>query len=601
MTTNSAISTRIKELRTAMEKHGIDAFIIPSSDPHQSEYVCDHWKSREYFSGFTGSSAYLVLFHDYAALFTDSRYFLQAETELAGSEVILHKQKVPHAPEHVKWMSERLGPNSKIGVEGLLFSKDQVAYLKSVFDKKQQELVNVDGIVDEAWANRAKMPDSLAYEHELSFAGKSREQKLASLREEMRANNAEYYFVSALDEIAWLLNLRAWDIEYTPVALAYLIVGTKESVLYINKDRVASSLLKALNDAHVLVQDYSLAEDDLRSIAENRSIYIDADTISWTFDEGIKANKIVGHSLINPLQAIKSDEELKHIQNAMIKDGVALSKFFIWLEQNIGKKRYRESDLASKIAEFRSEQMNYVGESFSAIVGFRSNGAIVHYHPDEEKSAVIEGDGMLLIDSGGQYLDGTTDITRTIYLGDPSEEHCRNFTLVLKGNIALQTIKFPEGTTGMQLDTLARMFLWRDGLNYGHGTGHGVGYFLRVHEPPQGFASSATTTRGRDAHLPGMFSSNEPGFYKAGEYGIRIENLMVCRESLSNAYAKFNEFEVMTLFPISTRLIDRSLLDENELEWLNAYHALVFEKLSPHLNEDERWWLEQACQKMEAL
>jgi Xaa-Pro aminopeptidase len=591
----TTISSRLKSLRSAMQIHKVDALIIPSSDPHQSEYVCDHWKSRVYFSGFTGSSGYLVVLKDYAALFTDSRYFLQAEEELKNNEVVLHKQSIPHSPEHVAWLSIKLPEHAKIGIEGLLFSLSQVDHMQSEFSKNEQFLINVDGIVSEVWKNRPAMPTSRVYEHKLHFTGKSRQDKLSDLRNELSKNKADHYFASSLDEIAWLLNIRAWDIEFTPVALAYLLVKKNESYLYINKDRVDDKLIETLSNQGIVISPYEKALEDLHSIAQEEILFIDKESISWTFDKQIKAKKMLGSSLINPMQAIKNSTEIEHIKNAMIKDGVALTQFFIWLEESIGKEELSESDLVKKIAYFRSKQADYVGESFSAIVGFKGNGAIVHYNPDEESSARIKGTGMLLIDSGGQYLDGTTDITRTIYLGEPEKEHKRDFTLVLKGNIALQSIQFPEGTSGMQLDTLARMYLWNEGLNYGHGTGHGVGFFLRVHEPPQGFASSATTSRGSSAHQPGMFSSNEPGFYKKGAYGIRIENLMICKEAQKNDYGNFLNFEALTLFPISTKLIQESMLDTKEKEWLNSYHAEVLEKLTPHLNEKESKWLKKAC------
>ena len=594
----SDIVARLSKLREAMKSNGIDAFIIPSSDPHQSEYVCDHWKSRYYFSGFSGSSGYLVVLKDYAALWTDSRYFLQAENELKGSGIVLHKQKVPHAPEHVKWMSDRLPEKSVIGIEGLLFSVGQVEYLDSILREKEQSLINVDGILSQVWLDRPSMPSTLTYEHKLSYTGKGRREKIKDLRLFMTSKKVDYLFVSALDEIAWLLNIRAWDVEFTPVALSYLLIGKNESVLFIEQKRVEESLQKELVKDGIEIKAYNEIRAEISELAKEERIYVDSDSLSWTFEKEISASKVYGNSVINPMKAIKNEVETKHIRNAMIKDGVALTKFFMWLESNVDSSEIKEYDIVGKLAECRGTQDAYVGESFGAIVGFKGNGAIVHYSPDKEESALIKGDGMLLIDSGGQYLDGTTDITRTVFIGEPNAEHKRSFTLVLKGNIALQCIQFPEGTTGMQLDTLARMYLWNEGLNYGHGTGHGVGFFLGVHEPPQGFAASATTSRGTGAHLPGMLTSNEPGFYKAGEYGIRIENLMICKEGKTTDYGKFNQFEAVTLFPISTKLIDSSLLNEKEIQWLNAYHEVVYDKLEPHLNKEEKTWLAKACNRI---
>ena len=589
------IANRLTKLRSIMQRKGIDALILPSSDPHQSEYLSEHWKSRAYFSGFNGSSGYLVLFKDYAALWTDSRYFLQAEKELEGSTIVLHKQQIPHSPEHIEWMTKKLKKGSKVGIEGLLFSLDQVGYAKGFFEKAGIELVNVDGILNEAWPDRPPKPHSHAYELDVRFCGESREMKMNALRKQLREKKADYMLISALDEIAWLLNIRAWDIEFTPVVLSYLLIAMDEATLYVNKERVEGDLIKALAKENIKLSDYEGVENDLAKIDKKKSIYLDKATVSWTFNDCIHCSKIMGTSLITMPKAIKNDTEIRNISTAMVKDGIALLHFFMWLEENVNKKPLSEYELVNKLAFFRSKQENYVGESFSAIVGFKGNGAIVHYSPDENKSARIEGEGMLLVDSGGQYLDGTTDITRTIYIGEPSREHKRNFTLVLKGNIALQNIQFPKGTTGMQLDTLARMYLWNEGLNYGHGTGHGVGFFLNVHEAPQGFATSPTTSRGLGMHYKGMLTSNEPGFYKRDEYGIRIENLMICEEAEDNEYASFLKFRSLTLFPISTKLIDTALLDAREKSWLNDYHAEVYQKLSPHLNDREKEWLKEKC------
>ena len=589
------IAHRLTKLRTIMQEHEIDALILPSSDPHQSEYLSEHWKSRAYFSGFSGSSGYLIVFMDYAALWTDSRYFLQAEKELEGSGIILHKQQVPHAPEHIEWMCQKLKSGAKVGIEGLLFSLDQVNYAQDFFEKAGIELVNVDGIIDEAWPNRPAKPHTKAYALDIKYTGESRADRMKIIRKLMHERKADHLLISALDEVAWLLNIRAWDIEFTPVVLSYLLLGKEEARLYVNKERLEPDLIDALAKENIKVRAYEAIEEDLLKIDKEKSIYLDKGNVSWTFNDSINCQKVLGASLITPIKAIKNETEIRNISGVMVKDGVALVQFFMWLEENVNKNHLTEYELVKKLAYFRSKQANYVGESFSAIVGFNGNGAIVHYSPDEHKSAVIEDEGMLLVDSGGQYLDGTTDITRTIYIGEPGKEHKRNFTLVLKGNIALQNIHFPKGTTGMQLDTLARMYLWNEGLNYGHGTGHGVGFFLNVHEAPQGFATSPTTSRGLGVHHKGMLTSNEPGFYKRNEYGIRIENLMICEEAEENEYGSFLKFRSLTLFPISTELIEMDLLENKEKAWLNGYHAEVYQKLSLHLSALEKEWLKEKC------
>lgn len=586
---------RLEKLRKEMDNRGIDALIIPSADPHQSEYVSDHWKTRMYFSSFSGSSGYLVVLKDYAALWTDSRYFLQAEQELKGGEIVLHKQKVPHAPEHIPWLCRRLQKGSKIGIEGLLFSLDQYSHLQENAKPYEHSINNVDGIIDDAWEQRPGRPDSKVYEHDKKFSGVSRGDKLNKLRGLMKDYGCDHYFVSALDEIAWLLNIRAWDVEYTPVVVSYLIIEKEKAYLYVDDNKVEGELADTLKKDNIFLKSYSAVSIGLSQIDEKECIYLDSGKLSLTLSESIRSRNVKGESLIEMQMAIKNDTEIGHIRNVMVKDGVALVRFFMWLENTYKNIDLQEKDLVNKLAEFRSEQALYVGESFGAIVGFKANGAIIHYSPDDNESALIKGEGMLLVDSGGQYLDGTTDITRTIYLGEAKEEHKRNFTLVLKGNIALQCIRFPEGTSGMQLDTLARMHLWNEGLNYGHGTGHGVGFFLRVHEPPQGFATSPTTSRGLGGHVKGMFTSNEPGFYKEGEYGIRIENLMICIDSIKNNYASFLEFESLTLFPISQQLMDLSMLDKKEKTWLNDYHKHVYDQLSPKLSDKEKDWLKAQC------
>ena len=591
------INQRIASLREKMKEKGIDALIIPSADPHQSEYVCDHWKSRAHFSGFSGSAGYLIVIDDYAALWTDSRYFIQAEEELHHSEVQLHKQKIPHAPEHVKWLCDRLNNMAVIGIEASLFSMDQFAYLEKHATSKRQSIRFVDGIIDEVWPDRPAKPSSSLYEHDVRYAGRSRDEKLALLQKDREENECDHILITALDEIAWLLNVRAWDIEFTPVALSYFLLSGQSACLYVDEQKVSDDLKEILLRSSIRLRPYEAIEEDLKSIDREDRIYIDKSKINMRLLSCIEADTFEGNSLCEMKMAIKNEVEIEQIRQVMRKDGVALVRFFRFVEANQGLSEY---DLVQKVAEFRSKQEDYIGESFGAIVGWKGNGAIVHYSPDKENSASIVGQGMLLVDSGGQYLNGTTDITRTIFIGEPEQEHKESFTQVLKGNIALQTIKFPEGTSGMQLDTLARMHLWNAGKNYGHGTGHGVGFFLRVHEPPQGFATSPATSRGLGSHLTGMLSSNEPGFYRRGEYGIRIENLMISKLYEENEFGRFLCFEAVTLFPISKKLIDVSMLSKDELKWLDDYHEKVYRELYSLLSPEEENWLKEACSPLSA-
>ena len=557
----SEINTRLTALRAAMQTRGIDAIIIPSNDPHQSEYVADHWKSREYLSGFTGSAGYLVVLQDYAALWTDSRYFLQAGKELESSEVVLHKQTIPHAPEHEVWLAERLGPDKTVGIEGLLFSMGQYDHLHHVLRPEGIHIQNVDGIIDDVWPDRPSTPNSIVFEHELSYAGRSREEKLDLIRGKF--GKADHYLATALDEIAWVLNIRAADIACTPVALSYLLIGKSDCHWFIDPEKVPADVTAKINAAHVHIHPYAQVTSFLESLPESTTTHVDLAGLSWSLKASFKGSLVLAQSLIQWEMALKTDIEVGHIRHAMAKDAVALTNMFMWLEKEVQTRPIKETEVAQKIAYYRSQQPGYQEESFPAIVGYKGNGAIVHYFAQEETCAEIRNDGMLLIDSGGQYVDGTTDITRTICLSEPTDEQKRNFTNVLKGNITLDTQRFPEGTTGMQLDTLARMHLWNEGLNYGHGTGHGVGYFLRVHEPPQGFATSAVTSRGTTGFVPGLFTSNEPGFYKEGAFGIRIENLIAVTEAPALPGQSVPEmlcFETLTWVPIDTRLIMSDIL-----------------------------------------
>jgi Xaa-Pro aminopeptidase len=588
------IQAKLKLLRKEMKSAAIDALILPANDPHQSEYVAPCWQVRQYFSGFTGSAGLLVVLQDYAALWTDSRYFLQAEMELKGSGIVLHRQQVQHAPEHLLWLQQTLNKQAVVGVEASLFSIQQIVNIQTVFQTKGIAIKNVEGICSRVWKDRQGLPSSKVYEHDVKYTGLSRQQKIDDLRIKMQAQGAEHYFIAALDEIAWLLNIRAWDIDYTPVALSYCMVSTHRVDFFIQDFKLPAALKQTLAAAAIYCHDYHAVASKLMAVDKNETIYVDKASLSWHFHELIEAKLLLGTSLIMPSMAIKNEIELGHIRAVMIKDGLALTQFFKWLEERVASKPILESEVAEKLTSFRAAQADYVGDSFASIVGYKSNAAIVHYRAKEATAASIHPDGMLLIDSGGQYLNGTTDITRMFFLGEADAVQKKHYTLVLKGNIALQTAHFPKGTTGVQLDVLARMNLWNEGLNYGHGTGHGVGFFLRVHEPPQGFAESTTTTRGSTALEAGTVSSNEPGFYKTGAYGIRIENLMLCKPSA--LHPDFLCFEVLTLFPIETSLIDISSLTTKEIDWLNRYHEKVYASLSPFLEETVKTWLFAKCQ-----
>lgn len=597
--TQSIVNQRLTKLRELMQTHSIAACIVPSGDPHQSEYVAEHWKSREWISGFTGSMGYAVVTADEAHVWTDSRYFLQAEQELAGTGFVLKKQGVQGAPEHVDWLLAQLPSGAVVACDGAVFSTAEIRQMKRRFAVKNITVKTDMDFINEIWEDRPNLPKSIVFEHRLAFAGLSRGQKLEAVRQVMQKVGASHHAIVTLDDIAWLLNVRAsGDVECNPVVISYLLIGQNDAIWYIDEAKVGEELKNILLQDNILTKSYSAIAEDLASLAPSVTLLLDPSAVNFSLFEAIAQAKILeGSTPSSAMKAIKNETEIKHIRQVMAKDAVALLRAFRWLENQLNDNQIvTEYDLSEYLANCRAALPLYVNESFPAIIGFNSNGAIVHYRPMPETSAVIKnGDGnILLVDSGGQYEDGTTDITRTIALGEPTAEQRRNATLVLKGHIALAMLQFPHGTRGVQMDILARAPLWSQGLNYGHGTGHGVGFFLNVHEPPQGFTPTLAQ-RGTTVMEAGMFTSNEPGFYKTGEYGIRIENLVIAHHTQKNDFGQFMDFETVTLFPIDRRLVEKSLLTEGELSWLNAYHARVFASVSPLLNDEEKMWLAAQC------
>ncbi len=594
---SSSIDNRIHSLRVEMKKQKIDAYVIPSSDAHQSEYVNAHWKSREWISGFTGSAGLVIITQNHAGLWTDSRYFLQAETELANSQMVLHKQGVPHAPEHNAWMRDNLPEDGKIGLDGKLFSIGQIQTMQRVVGPKGIQIETDLDLIQSIWKDRPALPHNKIFEHKVKFTGQNRTAKLTAIRKAMKAQGVAYHLVTTLDDIAWTFNIRCDDIDFNPLAIAYAVIGLEDAYLFINPSKVPDKLSNKFKTEGITIYSYNYIGKFLLSLPKGKLILINPDTISVCLADLLTSGQIKkGKTISTYLKAIKNSTEIKHIRKAMAKDGVALLRMYLWLQAQLDSRTVSEFELGEKLANFRSQQGLYHGESFAAIVGYQGNGAIVHYRPMPETSAAIKKKGILLLDSGGQYEDGTTDITRTFALGKPTKEQKRNFTLVLKGHIAIASMVFPKGTKGVQLDAFARQPLWQYRLNYGHGTGHGVGFFLNVHEPPQGFATSLA--RGSMPFAPGMVTSNEPGFYKNGAYGIRIENLILCVEDESNEFDTFYRFEDLTLFPIDKQLIDSKLLTKQEIDWLNNYHQKVFSGLSPLLEKSEIKWLKTQCSKL---
>lgn len=583
-------SVELEALREEMKKNGVDAYIIPSSDPHQSEYVADHWKCREWISGFDGSAGTVVITHDHAGLWTDSRYFLQAEEQLKGSEFVLHKVFDRTTANYIKWINEYFDDSCTVAINGLLFSKSQENKFRKSLSRNDNKLLTHIDIVKPVWNDRKPLPEAKAFELPTKYAGLSAFDKIQLIKDYLEKEKARYQLVTSLDEIAWTLNIRSTDIDFNPLCISYLLVGRSESILFVNNNKV-EDIQEHLKESGVKVLDYDEIAKHLSNITAG-NILVDDETCNITLFDAMDQTLIkTCTSPIYKWKGVKNDAEISNFENSMIKDGVALCHSFNWLQNQIEKQETTEYDFSEKIAEFRSQQAGYKGESFPAIVGYESNGAVIHYRPTLDTSKKILPKSLLLCDSGGQYLDGTTDITRTIAVGDISETQKRMYTAVLKGHIDLAMAKFPKGTTGVQLDILARKHLWDMRLNYLHGTGHGVGFFLNVHEGPQGL-SAGPSHKGNVKFKAGMVTSNEPGFYKNGEYGIRIENLIVCKASDQE---DFLEFETITLYPIDKTPILLGEMEEKHKIWLNEYHRKVWDKLHPHLPENLQNWLEPQC------
>ncbi len=591
------INEKIRLLRRELEKNGIDAYIIPSSDAHLSEYVADHFKAREWISGFTGSAGTVVISKDHAGLWTDSRYFLQAEEELKGSEFVLHKVIDRSYPNYLKYIADNFPKGTVVACDGKVFSFGQIKNIKKTLQEKEIELRTDLDIISKLWTDRPQLPQNKIFELDVKYAGKTRKEKFEEVRKKMKDNKTSQYLISALDSLAWILNLRGSDIDYNPVFLSFGVLRDDDFLLFIEEDKITENLKTVLKKDNIIIRPYSDIYPYLKSLYKNIRIYVNPDTCNYNLFSSISAEIISGDDIVGELKTIKNPVEIKNLKKAHIIDGVALTKFYIWLEKTLTKRTISEYEAAEKIAYFRSQNEEYISESFGAIVGYKSNGAIIHYSPGKNSSAQIKPEGMLLIDSGGQYLCGTTDITRTTCFGKPSQEEKTNFTLVLKGHIAVATLKIPEGTNGYQIDTFARQYLWEYGVNFYHGTGHGVGFFLNVHEGPQGI-SSALVKRTKVPLKPGMLTSNEPGYYKDGHYGIRIENLILTVDDKETEYGKFYRQETVTMFPLDIKLIDRSILTKTEVQWINDYQNEVYDKLSPYLGDKEKEWLRKKCGNM---
>jgi Xaa-Pro aminopeptidase len=586
---------KIERLRDLMKRNRIDLYIVPSSDPHISEYLPDYWKSRSWISGFTGSAGTFAITQEKAALWTDSRYFLQAERELSNSGIELCKLGLPGAISIEGWVVLQLKKGNTVGFDGSVFQTNQA---KGMIDSLQKSGIKCNSSIDlisPIWANRPELPTGKAFIHELKYAGKSVSEKIREVRKIMLSKDASAYLICALDEVNWLFNIRGNDISFNPVSLGYGYIDENQAILFIDTEKVNEKLANQLNEQGVTVKHYDKVDKHIGKLDKKDTIFLDPTKTNYHLYSSIpsKVKIIEATGIVTEIKTHKNSVELEGFRNAMVEDGAALVEFFCWLEGNLGKIKITETLIAEKLAEFRSERADFVSESFSPIVGYADHGAIVHYSASKETEYEVKPNGFLLIDSGGQYRNGTTDITRTTHLSEPTEEEKVDFTLVLKGMIQLSMIKFPTGTRGSQLDTLARMAMWSKNINYGHGTGHGVGSFLNVHEGPMQIRP--------DNHLPiemGEVLSNEPGLYRQGKYGIRTENLIACVSDTENEFGTFLKFETLTLCPIDTKAIKIDMLLSEEKEWLNSYHKMVYEKISPLISKGHKEWLKEKTRKI---
>ncbi len=590
------IQNRIKGLRDEMKKAGVQAWYISGTDPHQSEYMPEHWQARSFISGFTGSAGLVVVTLDCTALWTDSRYFLQAGEQLAGTGIQLMKQRMPETPEPAVWLGSQLDAGAKVGTDLSCLSVAQSKKLQADLATAGLSLCDTGDLLQHIWESRPVLPVNPVFEHQLKYSGKRRTDKLKEILQFAEVNGANATLLTALDDLAWAFNLRGTDVEYNPVFVGFGFVAEGKHTLFVDQQKINQDLKDQLQEDGIAIQDYESFYSFLKELDEDCVIMLDPARTNAAVQAAIpdKVKVIEQTSAATLLKAQKTTFEIIHIRETMKKDGVAMVNFLYWLNQTAGKEPLTEFDLVEKLEYFRAQQEEFQGNSFYSIVGLNGNGAIVHRSVTRESAASIGDEGMLLFDSGGQYLGGTTDITRTITLGEPSAKQKRDFTLVLKGMIGLSQAKFPAGTVGANLDVHARMHLWRNGLNYGHGTGHGIGYFLNVHEGPM----SIRQEYNEQTIKPGMVISNEPGLYREGEYGIRIENVIVCTESEETGFGRFLEFETLTLCPIDLKLVEKQLLSQDELDWLNSYHEKVYKRLEPLLEDEQRVFLKEQTRKL---
>lgn len=590
------IKERLMKLREEMNKEGMQAYIIPTSDFHETEYVSEYFAARKYMSGFTGSAGVLVVLLDKAGLWTDGRYFIQAANQLAGSGIDLMKQGQEDTPSIEEYIVTNLTQGSIVGFDGRVMNVNDANKYKQAFMMHDIKMVTDKDLVGRIWDDRPALPCTETFHYDEKYAGKSISEKLTQVREAMKGYNCRSHIVTKIDEIAWLYNLRAHDVPHFPVALAYTIIKENDAMIYIDASRLDEESKTLFAQNHIQVKDYEAIYEDVKTL--EGPVLVDGNFVNSKIVYSLNTEIVYAQDPIVLLKAMKNEIELANTRNAHIKDGVACTKFMYWLMQNVNN-GISEMSAQEKLQELRKEQADYLEDSFNTICAYKEHAAMMHYSSNEETNVELKPEGMLLVDSGGQYLDGTTDITRTFVLGSITEEEKKWFTLALKGHIRLEKANFLYGCRGLNLDILARGPLWDLDMDYQCGTGHGVGHLSNVHEAPNGFRWKIVPERNDSCVLEeGMITSNEPGVYVEGEFGIRHENEMVVVKGNKNFYGQFMHFETLTFVPFDRKGIDKSLLSEDELAWLNDYHASVYEKISPFLTIEEAEWLKEACRPL---
>ncbi|MGN6317646.1 aminopeptidase P family protein [Trinickia sp.] len=597
---HSPVGGRLARLREAMASAGLAAYVIPSSDPHLSEYLPERWQGRQWVSGFTGSAGTLVVTADFAGVWADSRYWVQAQAQLAGTGVDLMKLDAgPQQPAHVTWLAQRLTAGARVGVDGAVLGLAAERMLREALVARGIELVTGLDLLESVWTDRPTLPTSPVYEHALDDACVARVDKLRLVRASMREHGAKWHFVSTLDDVAWLTNLRGADVNFNPVFVAHVLIGENEATLFVGEGKVPRPIVDALATDGIGVAPYAQAPAALAALPPGTALLVDPRRVTYGLREAVPASVRVVEA-VNPstfAKSRKTPEQAERVRATMEQDGAALAEFFAWFENALGRETITELTIDERLTAARARRKGFISPSFATIAGFNANGAMPHYRATAASHARIEGDGLLLIDSGGQYVSGTTDITRVVPVGAVSEAHKRDFTVVLKGMIALSRARFPRGIRSPMLDAIARAPIWEAGCDYGHGTGHGVGYFLNVHEGPQ-VISHYAQPEPHTAMEEGMITSVEPGVYRPGQWGVRIENLVLNRADGETEFGAFLAFETLTLCPIDTRCVMPSLLREDERRWLNAYHEMVRERVGRHVSGEAKRWLETRTQPL---